>query len=100
MVWTDARVATRRADGQHPPIAVWTPALPAKFLTAARNDPLFALWRLAALRGLRRGELCALRWSDLDPDEGTAAISRQLLELLNQIEYGPPKPITSEEPPS
>ncbi|MGY0231159.1 site-specific integrase [Longispora urticae] len=96
VLWTAARVAAWRADGQHPPIAVWTPALLASFLTAVREDPLFALWWLAALRGLRRGELCALRWSDLDLEEGTATISRQLLELLGQVEYGPPKTADSE----
>jgi integrase len=45
---------------------VWTPAQLASFLVLVRDDLLYALWWLAALRGLRRGELCALRWTDLD----------------------------------
>ncbi|HUY08218.1 MAG TPA: tyrosine-type recombinase/integrase [Candidatus Dormibacteraeota bacterium] len=37
--------------------------------------------RLAAVTGARRGELCALRWSDLDLDAGLLAISRSIVGL-------------------
>lgn len=48
----------------------------ARFLSSVRHHPLFALWWLAALRGLRRGELCALRWPDLDLHDGTLSVGR------------------------
>jgi integrase len=35
---------------------------------------------LAATTGARRGELCALRWTDIDFDLGTAVIARSLVE--------------------
>jgi integrase len=55
-----------RATGTRPTVAVWTAAQVAAFLDSARRDRLYALWWLAALRGLRRGELAGLRWADLD----------------------------------
>lgn len=36
------------------------------------------LVQLALLTGARRGELCALRWSDIDLEKGTIAINRTL----------------------
>ena len=46
---------------------MWTADQLAEFLGSV-NDPLFAFYWLAGLRGLRRGELCGLRWSDIDLD--------------------------------
>jgi integrase len=40
----------------------------AEFLRFVADDPLFALWWLVALRGLRRGEVAGLRWQDIDLD--------------------------------
>src|SRR5713101_773415 len=37
-------------------------------LLAAESDDLGALWRLAIAAGLRQGELCGLRWPDVDLD--------------------------------
>jgi integrase len=34
---------------------------------------------LAALTGMRRGELCALRWSDVNLDVGVLDVSRSLV---------------------
>ena len=42
-----------------------------QFLEAISDDRLHALWRVALLRGLRRGELLALRWADVDLDART-----------------------------
>jgi hypothetical protein len=38
----------------------------------------FAVFRLIAMRGLRWGEACGLKWED--PDEGLAYLSRQVQE--------------------
>ena len=43
-----------------------------EFLDAISGEPLFAVFHLIAMRGLRRGEACGLRWDDLDLDEGLA----------------------------
>jgi integrase len=47
---------------------------------AERRDPRLApLLMLAALTGMRRGELCALRWSDVDLNVGTIDVTRSLV---------------------
>jgi integrase len=68
LVWTPGRVADWYATGIRPTIAVWTAAQLAAFLDSVRQDRLYALWWLAALRGLHRGEVAGLRWADLDLD--------------------------------
>lgn len=47
---------------------------------AERRDPRLApLLMLAALTGMRRGELCALRWSDVDLEVGMIEVSRSVV---------------------
>lgn len=42
------------------------------------TDPLYgALWRLALLTDMRRGELVALRWSDVDLDAAHVTVRRR-----------------------
>ncbi len=48
---------------------------------AEAEDPDFGVFlRLTATTGARRGELCALRWSDVDLRGGTVTISRALVD--------------------
>ena len=47
---------------------------------AEERDPRLApLLMLAALTGMRRGELCALRWTDVDLDRGELEVSRSVV---------------------
>jgi len=49
---------------------------------ADAHDPDFgALLRVLAATGARRGEVCGLRWSDLDPAAGTLAIQRSVASV-------------------
>ena len=49
---------------------------------AQRIEPMLAsLLLIAALTGARRGELCALRWSDLDWQSRTLRIARSIYEM-------------------
>ena len=52
-------------------------------LAAAEDlDPTLAvLLLIAALTGARRGELCSLRWSDLDWESATLTIARSVYEI-------------------
>ncbi len=58
-----------------------TPAQVKKLIeTAAKTNPtLAALIHVGAATGARRGELLALRWSDVDLDAATMSISRALI---------------------
>ncbi|MEV6350783.1 tyrosine-type recombinase/integrase [Actinoplanes sp. NPDC051851] len=89
--WSASRVAAWQQDGQHPVVAVWTPQQLAEFLLFVRDDPLYALWWLAALRGLRRGELCALRWTDLDLAENTLTVNHTIAHAYGQPYQDVPK---------
>jgi integrase len=80
VVWTKRRVEEWKRTGIRPAVAVWTPAQLAQFLASIGSHLLFAAFHLIAMRGLRRGEACGLKWEDLDPDEGLAYLSRQVQE--------------------
>jgi len=52
--------------------------------TAEAEDPDFGCYLLlAATTGARRGELCALRWSDVDPSGNALTISRAVVEAAH-----------------
>jgi integrase len=59
--------------------AAWMPEDVRTFLEVASSDRLAGIWRLALATGLRRGELLGLTWDDLDLDEGTVRVQRQVL---------------------
>jgi integrase len=77
--------------GMRPAVAVWTVERLATFLMATVDDSLFALWWLIGLRGLRRGEACGLRWTDIDLDHRLLFIVRNRTTAGYQVVEGPPK---------
>jgi integrase len=86
------------ADAAEPPkkarseMRVWNGEQVARVLRAAADDPLEALWRLAIYTGMRRGELLALKWSDLDLDSAALAVQRSLSRgQTSRLEEGEPK---------
>ena len=60
-------------------IAIWTPEQLGQFLRATSSDRLHCLWVLAATTGMRRGELCGLRWEDINLHTGTLTVRRALV---------------------
>ena len=66
------RVAHREA-------AVLSPEQAQVLLEAARGERLYALYAVAMAAGLRRGEALALRWSDVDLEDGTLRVVRTLV---------------------
>ncbi len=52
-----------------------------RFLDAARNDRLRALFTVGVALGLRQGELLGLRWEDVDFATGTLTVRKQLQRI-------------------
>ncbi|MDP9398458.1 MAG: site-specific integrase [Actinomycetota bacterium] len=63
-----AERATRPRGEFVEPADLWTPGELRRFLEAAARHRLGAFYWLAAYTGARRGELLALRWTDIDLD--------------------------------
>ncbi|MER5647313.1 site-specific integrase [Streptosporangium sp. NPDC002524] len=79
-------------------VMVWTPAQLGVFLDAVMNDRLYAQFHLIGFVGLRRGESCGLRWTDLDLDAGQAIVQKQLVQVGWDVEEGDLKTDSSEAP--
>lgn len=60
-------------------------------LSATTDDRLGALYHLASFTGVRQGELFALRWSDIDLDQGIIHIRRTLRWGNRDYEFDSPK---------
>jgi integrase len=58
------------ARATQPVSVVWTREQAAAFLQGSVDDPLYLVYRLLLLCGLRRGEVIGLRWTDVDVAEG------------------------------
>lgn len=69
-----------------------------RFLEVAEKDRLYAAFLLELGTGLRRGELLALRWQDVDLENGRIFVNRTVARVKDEngptktkLEYQPPK---------
>jgi integrase len=63
----------------------------ARLLQAARDTPLAMPILLAVTCGLRRAELCGLRWEDVDLPAGVLHVRQAAVELRKEVEIKEPK---------
>jgi integrase len=63
----------------------------AKFLAAARDTKYFPAYYLELATGLRRGELLALRWKDVDLKAGSVTVNRGLVRTRQGLIFQEPK---------
>jgi integrase len=76
-------------------VAVWTAAQTATFLDSIKDHQQYALFRLVALRGLRRAEACGLRWEDLDLGHAELRVVRQVQRRGGKVVEFEPKSAAS-----
>jgi len=62
-----------------------------KLLLKLRDDPLFLLVATALATGMRRGELLALRWSDIDLESARVRVERSIEQTRKGLRFKPPK---------
>lgn len=72
-------------------VTAWTAGELKRFLTHVEHDRLTALWRLAAVSGMRRGELLGLRWEDVDLGTARLRVEQQALPTPGGVTFGSPK---------
>ena len=62
-----------------------------RFLIQAQAEGYFELFLLDLCTGLRRGELLALQWDDLDFKTGTLTVNKQVYEVKGRLQVSIPK---------
>jgi integrase len=72
-------------------VEVWTPEQVGHFLDFHDGDRLYWLWRLALLRGFRRGELAGMADDAFDPETAAIVVNVALLQIGSKLVWGKPK---------
>lgn len=83
----------RKAPAEDARVNCWTAGEAKTFLAAAKaaGPQAAALYTVAIDSGARKGELCGLRWEDVDLDRGRIRIVQQLVTPGPEPVFGPPK---------
>ena len=69
----------------------WSPEEASEFLAATSSHRLYALFAVGVALGLRKGELLALRWEDVELENGLVHVRRNVQRLPEGLVFGPPK---------
>jgi integrase len=78
-----------RRDGQE--IRCWEPDELARFLNHVRGTRLEVAWRIAAMTGMRRGEVLGLRWCDVDLDACRISVRQAVVSVAYAVLLSTPK---------
>ena len=75
-----------------------------RFLIQAKEDGFYEMMLLELATGMRRGELCALQWDDLNLRTGELHVQRQVIHVAGALRVSSPKTKSSDRtillPPS
>ncbi len=85
----DAATPPSAKSARAPEMRFWTPGELQAFLLYMAEHRHFALFRLAAMTGMRRGEVCGLKWDAVDLEAGVVHVRRQLVVV--EDESGQPR---------
>lgn len=93
-----------------PKVRPWEAEELGTFLDAVGTDRLGALFEVSAMTGLRRGEVCGLRWDDVDMTNRSITVRQQIVEISGdgieceychsehrQFQFGKPKTASGED---
>ena len=84
--------ANCKAPATHPrEMSVLTGEEIQRLLIQAREDGCYELLLLELSTGLRRGEICALKWDDLNLKTGTLKVERQVHRVNGELVVSQPK---------
>jgi integrase len=90
-------IATNPASGAQPPrpkraeLAVVDPPLAARLLEVTSGTRFELPVAIAIATGMRRGEILALRWSDIEPDLSLARVRRSIQPTAEGLVFEQPK---------
>lgn len=90
-------VKVNPAGGASPPrvtrrrLSTWTSGQVREFLEVVADDELVGLWRLAVSTGMRRGEICGLRWPAVSLERGMLDVTDTLVMVAGHPEPSEPK---------
>ena len=62
-----------------------------RFLIQAKENDFYEMAVLELATGMRRGEICALKWKDLDSKTGALHICRQVIRVQHALHISEPK---------
>lgn len=72
-------------------IGFWGPEELRVFFETVRGRRLEAAWHIAAVTGMRRGEVLGLRWKDVDLDASRISVRQALVSVAYEIITSTPK---------
>ena len=81
----------RREVTDEEEVDAYTPQEARAFLEAAEADPRSWWAAFAVATGMRRGEICGLRWVDINWEKGTASIRENVVEDAGKLRVTTPK---------
>ncbi|WHT20675.1 tyrosine-type recombinase/integrase [Crossiella sp. CA-258035] len=86
-------------SGVRAKVRPWTPEAYGAFLDFVEGgqDRMAPLFHVAGHTGLRRGELCGLRWEDVDLERRSLVVRRQVVEAGSRVLVGKPKTRSGED---
>ena len=70
---------------------MWTTDELRQFLGACFAEPLYAAFVLAATTGMRRGEVAAIRWKDIDLERALLRVEESVIAVYGELVFSPPK---------
>jgi integrase len=91
MIGRNPIAGVRRPRAESHPMRVWSADEARAFLHATSGDRLAFAWALLLTRGLRRGELCGLKWEVVDLVSGSLRVESTLIAVKGRPVASRPK---------